>query len=184
MRIELLKNPDKLRKRFIDRFCEDREHFRLAHTDFVKQLDDFDQWYDQSYMWDRFPCDIPDVTISKALELLNSHNGDVLFMSECEGFHATCDLPINGERIEGFVAKADAKELADPIAKLVFIVRFGKVVAMKADTADGLPRLLETNGIGLGRGQHRTNDITAIVHTRMRRPSGRWAYLGVSCILI
>ena len=115
MRIELLKNPDKLRKRFIDRFCEDREHFRIAHADFVEQLDDFDQWYDQSYMWDRFLCDIPDVTISKALELLNSHNGDVLFMSECEGFHATCDLPINGERIEGFVAKADAKELADRI---------------------------------------------------------------------
>ena len=116
MKIELLKNPDEIRKGFIDRFCEDREHFRLAHTDFVKQLDDFDQWYEQSYMWDRIPCDVPVVTISKALELLKSLNGNVLFMSESEGFHATCHLTINGENVEGFVAKANPKELADRIA--------------------------------------------------------------------
>jgi hypothetical protein len=45
MKIELLNNPDMIRKRFIDRFLEDREHFRIVHTDFVEQLDDFDQWY-------------------------------------------------------------------------------------------------------------------------------------------
>ncbi len=67
-------------------------------------------------MWDKLPYDVPVVTISHALELLRSRNGDVLFMSECEGFQGTCHLPINGEKIEGFVAAADAKELADRIA--------------------------------------------------------------------
>ena len=116
MKIELLKNPEMIRKRFIDRFLEDRDRFQITHKEFVKQLKEFDQWFDQSYMWDRLPHDVPAVTISQALELLKSRKGDVLFMSECEGFHATCYLPINGEKVEGFVAKADPKELADRIA--------------------------------------------------------------------
>ena len=116
MKIELLKNPEMIRKRFIDRFLEDRDRFQITHQEFIGQLKEFDQWFDQSYMWDRLPHDVPVVTISQALELLKSRKGDVLFMSECEGFHATCHLPINGENVEGFVAKADPKELADRIA--------------------------------------------------------------------
>ena len=70
------------------------------------------------------------------------------------------------------------------IAKLVFIVRLGKVVAVKTDATNGLAILLEANGIGLGCGQHRANDLAAVLHARMRRPSGRWAYLGVAGVCI
>ena len=116
MKIELLKEPNIIRKRFADRFLEDRESFRINHADFVEQLSHFDNWFDQAYMWDRLPDHVPVVTISQALELLKSLDETVLFMSECEGFHATCHLPINGENVEGFVAKADPKELAERIA--------------------------------------------------------------------
>lgn len=116
MKIELLENADIIRRAFIDKFLEDRDSFKAAHNDFVEQLKDFDQWFDQAYMWDRLPLDAPVVTFAKALELLKSCHGNVLFMSECKGFHATCHLPIQGEKIEGFVAMADSNQLADRIS--------------------------------------------------------------------
>ena len=62
--------------------------------------------------------------------------------------------------------------LSDPIAKLIFIVRFGKVVAMKSDAADGLAALLEVHSKGVGRRQHRANDLAAVFHARVGRPPG------------
>lgn len=116
MKIELLENADEIRQNFIDRFLEDRESFRVVHNDFAERLKDFDQWFDGAYMWDKLPVDVPVVTFAKALELLKSCHGNVLFMSECKGFQAMCHLPIQGEKLEGFVAVADSKQLADRIS--------------------------------------------------------------------
>ena len=44
------------------------------------------------------------------------------------------------------------KGFADPITKLVFIVCFSKIVAMKADTTNGLAVLFQTHGKGIGSG--------------------------------
>ena len=69
--------------------------------------------------------------------------------------------------------------LTDPIAKFVFIVRFGKVVTVKTDATNGLAILLEANGIGLGCGQHRANDLAAVLHARVGRPPGRYLFLAM-----
>ncbi len=74
--------------------------------------------------------------------------------------------------------------LANPIAELVFVVSLGKVVAVKTDAADRLAILFQAHGKGIGRGQNRSNDLTAVLHTRVRRPSGRWAYIGVACVCV
>ena len=60
----------------------------------------------------------------------------------------------------------------------------GEIVAMKADAADRLAVLFQTHGIGLGRGQNRANDLAAVIHTRVRWPSCRWAYLGITRVCI
>lgn len=118
MKIELLDNPDSFRQKFIDSFLEPKTTFKAEYKEFVEQLKDFDEWYEQSYMWDKLPCSVPIVKFAKALELLKSFESDVFFMSECKGFRATCHLTVNGENIEGFVGKANAHELADRIFKV------------------------------------------------------------------
>ena len=76
------------------------------------------------------------------------------------------------------------KRFTNPIAKLVFIVLLCKVVSVKSNAADWFAILFQTNSIGLGRGQHRANDLAAVLHARVRRPSGRWAYLGVAGVYV
>lgn len=66
----------------------------------------------------------------------------------------------------------------------VFVIILGEIVAMKADTANGLAVLFQTHGKGIGSGQHRANDLAAVLHARMGRPPCRWAYLGVAGVCI
>ncbi len=120
MKIELLKDADGIRQKFIDRFLDNRNKFKTEHKEFVEELKkngyDVDQWYDGAYMWDKLSTNVPIVTIFQALELLKSRKSNVWFMSECKGFHATCHLMYNNEKIEGFAAKADAVELGEKIS--------------------------------------------------------------------
>ena len=77
------------------------------------------------------------------------------------------------------------KGIAEHLARgFVFVVSLGKVVAVKTDAADRLAILFQAHGKGIGRGQNRSNDLTAVLHTRVRRPSGRWAYIGVACVCV
>ena len=76
------------------------------------------------------------------------------------------------------------KGLADPIAKLIFVIFFCKVVAMKADTADGLTVFLQTNGKNIRSRQHRTDNITAVLNTCVRRPSCGQTHFGICGICI
>ena len=78
----------------------------------------------------------------------------------------------------------DEYELADPITKLVFIVELGKVGAVKADATDWFTALAQANGISLGRGQNRANDLAAVLHARVGRPPCWWAYLGIARVFV
>ena len=116
-KMELLPNANLIRQNFINRFLLSRQQFKLEQKDFVERLTmPFDVWYDQAFMWDKLPYDVPVVTFSKALELLKSRKGDVLFMSECEDCPTTCHFTFNGEKMKGVVGRANACELAERIS--------------------------------------------------------------------
>ena len=76
---------------------------------------DFDEWFDETYLWEKMSPDLPAVDFDTALSLLRSQGGTVLFMSESESSHKPCGMIRYGREVCDFVAMADAGELADRI---------------------------------------------------------------------
>lgn len=71
--------------------------------------------YDEALMWDRMPF-YQTISFSKAIQLLKSYNGEILFMSESEKYPYCHGIVFNGKEHKGVAAKANAAELAERIA--------------------------------------------------------------------
>lgn len=119
MKIELFVLPAVMRRDFMDAFVLSKEDFELLHPTRREELevagDDFDEWYDEAYLWEKMSPDLPVVDFDTALSLLRSRRGTVLFMSESESSHKPCGLIRYGREVCDFVAMADPGELSDRI---------------------------------------------------------------------
>ena len=97
------------------------DEFQIVLKDFIENMKrnhniEFDlKMYEESLMWDRMPPQYPKVSFAEALALLREKQGEVLFMSEDEKHPWPCELVYNNEKIKGFIAQADAMELANLI---------------------------------------------------------------------
>lgn len=119
MKIELFVLPSVMRRDFMDTFVLSKEDFAMIHAPWREKLEamgaDFDEWYADSYIWDKMSPDLPEVSFEEALALLRGKRGTVLFMSEAESSGKPCALLHHGRRVCDFVAMADPRELADRI---------------------------------------------------------------------
>ena len=119
MKIELFVLPSVMRRDFMDAFVLSKEDFELLHPacreEFETMGGDFDEWFDEAYLWEKMSPDLPAVDFDTALSLLRSQGGTVLFMSESESSHKPCGMIRYGREVCDFVAMADAGELADRI---------------------------------------------------------------------
>lgn len=119
MKIELFVLPSVMRRDFMDAFVLSKEDFEMLHPAWREELEtlggDFDEWYEEAYLWEKMSPDLPVVGFEAALALLRSRTGTVLFMSESESSHKPCGLIRYGREICDFVAMADPRELADRI---------------------------------------------------------------------
>lgn len=117
MKTEIIKNAEEIRQRYIECFVDSKEKFKEAHNrEFVARLEDFDKWYDGAFIWDKITNKAKVTSIGQSLEQLRSKAGNVLFMSEGKDFKGSCHMIFNSEEIQGFVARANAKELAEKIS--------------------------------------------------------------------
>lgn len=119
MKIELFVLPAVMRRDFMDAFVLSKEDFELLHPTRREELEtmggDFDEWFEEAYLWEKMSPDLPAVDFDTALSLLRSRAGTVLFMSESESSHKPCGLIRYGREVCDFVAMADPGELADRI---------------------------------------------------------------------
>jgi hypothetical protein len=119
MKIELFVLPSVMRADFTDAFVLSKEDFGIVHPEWREKLAamgaDFDEWYAETYLWDKLSPDLPVVDFDTALSLLRSRTGTVLFMSESESSRKPCALVYHGRQVCDFVAMADARELADRV---------------------------------------------------------------------
>lgn len=119
MKIELFVLPSVMRRDFMDAFVLSKEDFELLHPACREELEtmggDFDEWFEEAYLWEKMSPDLPVVDFDTALSLLRSRRGTVLFMSESESSHKPCGMIRYGREVCDFVAMADAGELADRI---------------------------------------------------------------------
>lgn len=119
MKIELFVLPAVMRRDFMDAFVLSKEDFELLHPACREESEtmggDFDEWFEEAYLWEKMSPDLPVVDFDTALSLLRSRRGTVLFMSESESSHKPCGLIRYGREVCDFVAMADAGELADRI---------------------------------------------------------------------
>jgi hypothetical protein len=119
MKIELFVLPSVMRRDFMDAFVLSKEDFELLHPACREEAEtvggDFDEWFDEAYLWEKMSPDLPAVDFDTALSLLRSQGGTVLFMSESESSHKPCGMIRYGREVCDFVAMADAGELADRI---------------------------------------------------------------------
>ena len=119
MKIDLFVLPSVMRRDFMDAFVLSKEDFELLHPACREELEtmggDFDEWFEEAYLWEKMSPDLPVVDFDTALSLLRSRRGTVLFMSESESSHKPCGMIRYGREVCDFVAMADAGELADRI---------------------------------------------------------------------
>ena len=118
MKIELFVLPSVMRRDFMDAFVLSKEDFELLHPacrESETMGGDFDEWFEEAYLWEKMSPDLPVVDFDTALSLLRSRGGTVLFMSESESSHKPCGMIRYGREVCDFVAMADAGELADRI---------------------------------------------------------------------
>jgi hypothetical protein len=119
MKIDLFVLPSVMRADFTDAFVLTKDEFHTRYPAFVENLEmagaDFDEWYAETYLWDKMSPDLPQVSFDKALACLRERKGTVLFMSESESSRKPCALLYHGRPLSDFVAMADPRELADRI---------------------------------------------------------------------
>ena len=119
MKIELFVLPAVMRRDFMDAFVLSKEDFELFHPMWREELEtvggDFDEWFEEAYLWEKMSPDLPVVDFDTALSLLRSQGGTVLFMSESESSHKPCGMIRYGREVCDFVAMADPGELSDRI---------------------------------------------------------------------
>ena len=114
MKITLLENNDEIRRKFIDRFVLSWDEFKIKHNASAHHLGI--DWFEKSYLWDRFHLGIPIVSFSSALSALKEHTESVLIMSE-DNIHHPGELFYNNKKYTNFVARVNAIELANLIEK-------------------------------------------------------------------
>lgn len=119
MKIELFVLPAVMRRDFMDAFVLSKEDLEMIHPEWREKLEamggDYDEWYADSYLWDKMSHELPRVSFEEALVLLRKRSGTVLFMSEAESSGKPCALIHHGRAVCDFVAMADAGELADRV---------------------------------------------------------------------
>lgn len=119
MKIDLFVLPSVMRRDFMEAFVLSKEELCNQYPAFVENMEmegaDLDEWYAETYLWDKMSPDLPEVSFSEALSRLRSKTGTVLFMSESESTHKPCALIHHGRPLTDFVAMADPLELADRI---------------------------------------------------------------------
>ena len=119
MKIELFVLPSVMRRDFMDAFVLSKEDFELLRPACREEPEtmggDFDEWFEEAYLWEKMSPDLPVVDFDTALSLLRSRRGTVLFMSESESSHKPCGMIRYGREVCDFVAMADAGELSDRI---------------------------------------------------------------------
>lgn len=119
MKIDLFVLPSVMRADFSDAFVLSKDELCTLYPAFIENLEmagaDFDEWYAETYLWDKMSPDLPRVRFEQALASLRAREGTVLFMSESEASCKPCSLIYHGRPLTGFVAMADPRELADRI---------------------------------------------------------------------
>ena len=121
MPMDILRDTASLRSDFMETFLMPWSEYPIVFKDFIADLANkyhtvVDKaFYDQQFMWDRVSPEHVSVSFVKALELLRAVDGEVLFMSEEAQYHDCCELLYEHERVSDFIAKADARELAELI---------------------------------------------------------------------
>lgn len=111
MEIEYLADEKAVRESYKEHFVLSWEDFRELHKDWIEQNPRINkQWYEHSFMWEKITLNHVDVSMTEALSFLSEHTGSVLFM--CEDDERGCFQEADRK---GFVAKADAKQLATRI---------------------------------------------------------------------
>ncbi|MBQ6076398.1 MAG: hypothetical protein IJK86_09665 [Lachnospiraceae bacterium] len=100
---------------FISHFVLSWDAFQIKHKDWIAEMKEggcpiTEQWYDQSYMWDRMDPKYARVSMIEALRFLRNHSGTVMFMTE-----KSEDAYFQGKKRIAFIAEADAFSLADRI---------------------------------------------------------------------
>lgn len=120
MNFTLLKDPDGIRARFREKFVPAWAEFQVHHANWIAEVAarnyviDAD-WYAQSYMWERFPPDVPYATMEEALSFLRTRTDSVYLISEAANHHSHPRLSIAGVHHTNFAALCNATELADLI---------------------------------------------------------------------
>ena len=76
MKIELFVLPAVMRRDFMDAFVLSKEDFEMLHPAWREELEtlggDFDEWYEEAYLWEKMSPDLPVVGFEAALALLRS----------------------------------------------------------------------------------------------------------------
>ena len=112
MKITLLENNEEIRRSFIDRFVMSWDEFKVKHNASAHHLGI--DWFEKSYLWDRFHLGFPIVSFSSALAALKEHTESVWIMSE-DNIHHLGELFYNDKKYTNFVAQVNANDLANLI---------------------------------------------------------------------
>ncbi len=114
MKITFLENAEEIRRNFIDRYVMSWDEFQNKDKDSANHLGI--DWFEKAYLWDRFYLGVPIIAFPSALSALREHSGDVMIMSE-DNIHHPGELFYDNKKYINFVAKVNAKELANLIEK-------------------------------------------------------------------
>ena len=76
---------------------------------------------------------------------------------------------------------------AYPVTYLALCVGYADIADLakhQPNTAGRMPRLLQHHSVSLRRGQHAADNLTAVLHARMDRPTGNRANCGIAGVSV
>ena len=105
-----------IREAFLKKFVMTKERFQIVHKNWLEQEEKRGHpfQYEKSLMWDRMPT-YQNISFEDAINFLKTYNNDILLMSENESYPHCERLLLYNKEYKGFVAKANALELAELI---------------------------------------------------------------------
>lgn len=120
MIIELLSNATEAHEYFVERFLLTYDEYIAVHSATVENYAKMGKVFDEDmfrkmFMWDRLKGDFKRISQTAALDILKGIDGNVLFISEGDDFDSSCHLRLNGQLHKGFLARGNAKDLAELI---------------------------------------------------------------------
>ncbi|MBE6617877.1 MAG: hypothetical protein E7627_08080 [Ruminococcaceae bacterium] len=120
MKIDLISNASETRQKFTRKFCLTFDEYIKAYPDIIETYAKMgkvfgEEIFRKKFMWDKMSTYFSAISQTSAIEFLKGIDRDVLFMSEGEDFNGSCHLKLGGQLHKGFLARGNAKELAELI---------------------------------------------------------------------